>query len=122
MDFTKTQLYVQEWLQLSQEVRAYLAEKFELTKDVATEVCGNQVFCDGYSNEMLSKISAKKMNELGIEGKDFLDTFINMLKGIQAELKELAKKAPKEVVDTYQQERLKVIAEAIAKIEQTIRK
>lgn len=79
----KTQLYQQEWLLLSREVRAKLAEMFNLRQDTSTEVCNNQVVCDGYSNQMLANMSLEAINDKGIDGLEFLEAFANLLKSLE---------------------------------------
>jgi hypothetical protein len=84
----KNQLYIPEWLLLDKEVRMTLAEMFELKRDIATEVAANQVVCDGYSNEMLSKMNFEAIRDKGIDGEDFLGAFANLLKSLESKKEE----------------------------------
>lgn len=70
------QLSVQNWLALSQEVRAKLIELFNIRKTGIVTVEGGQVKCDGCTYEDLGKISVEKMQEVtGSKEKEFVKLF-----------------------------------------------
>ena len=75
----KTQLLIPEWMQLSKEVRQVLIDKFNLKRDISTEVDGQRVVCDGYSNEMLKMISIESMESMGAIGNDFEELLNNLI-------------------------------------------
>lgn len=61
--FTKTQIYPHEWIQLSQETRAKLADTFGIKKSGGVMVVDNKIISDGYSPTDLAELSTKVLQE-----------------------------------------------------------
>jgi hypothetical protein len=58
-----------EWMQLPIEVRNQLVEKYKLIKTGSTDVRGNEVFSDGYTNEDLVKVEYLIDNKINVNDK-----------------------------------------------------
>lgn len=82
------QMNTHDWVQLPIEVRAKLAEKFNIPRSGYTHVVGNKVETDGYTNENLAKMSIEALRAYtGADSQDFTDLFKLTLIKIYEELK-----------------------------------
>lgn len=79
-------IYQQNWMILSKEVRNKLAEIFKINRTAITEVRDDTVICDGYSNTDLSVITLEKMQEYTGEVGSFGAIWELTLKKIELEL------------------------------------
>jgi len=69
----KTQLYVQEWLELPLMLRIQMADLFQIPKSGGSHVVSGEVLSDGHTNEDLKALTLDKMHSFtGDESDDFL--------------------------------------------------
>ena len=59
----QTNLYPQQWLPLSKEVKDVLIKEFSIGRSGVTEVRDQSVVSDGYTTEDLRAITQEKMNK-----------------------------------------------------------
>jgi len=84
-------IYQQNWMILSKEVRNKLVEIFGITRTAITEVRDDVVICDGHSNTDLQAITLEKMQEYTGEVGSFGAIWDLTLKKIELELHPIVK-------------------------------
>lgn len=94
-------LYSSQWMLLPGNVRARLAEVFELTKTGGSLVQDNRQLSDGYTDKDLEIVTITKMQEyLETENTDFLTLLTGLRSKIEQEIEEEKNKTTQEIEKT----------------------